>query len=347
MRLQIVRSVLASFMNMPGSNVGSFALSKDQSQLFLDSLSSSGDQFGEVFNLNAIPQLLNLNFRGLKLSDMPKLEHSRIGQRDVRWLGRSLGELAANGLLTPDPEMESRLREILDLPDIPEEQSRDPVNNPPPADFEKMPVKPVPGEKIVPIAPVQVPAETVPNAPPNLPAPKIAANQKWRPSTRLARERRPYQIRTTVARPAPAREAADPRPRADLNADALAQADALRVVFARAMRAARIDAEAVLEMRKPVITAADVEASVDRALRPIRDEQLRHSVEKPAAAAPPSVTIEKGAIEVNVDAPITVPERVVKLQNDVSVPARGPMRVVYRDEGGEKVVDHLEPMGED
>ena len=239
MRLQIARSVLASFMNMPGSATGSFALSKDHSQLFLDSLSSSGDQVAEEFNLNAIPQLLNLNFAGLRLQDMPRLEHSRIGQRDTRWLGRSIGELARNGLLHPDPELEDRLREIFDLPDIPEEQANQPVNNPTTAEDDPLiGRKPAPdGVVPAPVPPTQLPAQTITNAPPNLPAPKIVAAQKWRPSTRLARERRPYVIHSAERKP---------RSRSELNDAATAETDALERVIKTAMRHGRENAKAVI-----------------------------------------------------------------------------------------------------
>ncbi len=230
-RLAISRSALAAFMNMPGANVGSFGLSRDQSQLFLDSLSSSADQFASTFNLYAIPQLLDLNFRGLKREDYPRLEHSRIGQRDVRWFGRSLGELARYGLLTPGVELEEHIREILDLPDIPEEQLSLPVNNPT-VDFDVTQAR---GKTQQPAVP---PASTVP-APANMPQAKVIASQPWRPSTRLRRMTRAYEIRRMAE-----------RSREELNGAAEREVDRARTAVSRAMSRARKDAKAVLEQHQ-------------------------------------------------------------------------------------------------
>ena len=115
--LMIVRSVLAQFVNLGSGDTGSFALSKDQSDLFLMMLNSEAKYIANVFNSYAIPQLVRYNFN----SDLyPKLTFKPLGGSDK--LLETLKLLVDGKLIVPDLELETWLREMLDLPEKSEEE---------------------------------------------------------------------------------------------------------------------------------------------------------------------------------------------------------------------------------
>jgi hypothetical protein len=110
---QILMAVLAQFLHLGSSNVGSFALSSNQSELFLQSLNAIANHIREVIN-EAIRELVDLNFN---TKVYPTLEVTRIGQVDVKLMSESLWRLAAAGLIVPDNEIEQYVRNMLDLPE--------------------------------------------------------------------------------------------------------------------------------------------------------------------------------------------------------------------------------------
>jgi hypothetical protein len=114
---QILASSLAAFLKLGTKNVGSLALSQDQSELFLDALNGDANQFAETFNLDpGIPTLIRVNYKDADDMEMPKLAHGDIGERSLEKLGRTLMALGQWGFLTPDDATEDKLREMLDLP---------------------------------------------------------------------------------------------------------------------------------------------------------------------------------------------------------------------------------------
>ena len=60
--LQIVRSILAQFINLGAGDVGSYALSQDQSGFFLMALRSVASNICDTVNHYAIPQLVDFNW---------------------------------------------------------------------------------------------------------------------------------------------------------------------------------------------------------------------------------------------------------------------------------------------
>lgn len=116
---QIVKNVLAQFLELGASGAsGSFALSQDQSRLFLLSLQATARHIAEAINKYAIPRLVDLNF---EVKEYPELSFSRIGQIDFDKLSTALQRLSQAGVLTSDDELEAHIRELMDLPEIPEE----------------------------------------------------------------------------------------------------------------------------------------------------------------------------------------------------------------------------------
>lgn len=106
----ISRSILAQFMNL-GSGSGSFALSNDQSQLFLLMLETSAKNIANIINKYAIPELTNYNFN----SDLyPKLCFKPL---NAGRLVNILKTLTDGKLVIPDKNIEEYIRDMLGLPE--------------------------------------------------------------------------------------------------------------------------------------------------------------------------------------------------------------------------------------
>ncbi len=112
---QIVKAVLAQFIDLGSQAGGSYALSADQSKLFLLGLEYIAKLIQEEMN-KAIRELCDLNFTGLKDDEYPTLEYGAIGQIDFDKLSQSLHRLADKNLITPNLEMEKYLLASMKLP---------------------------------------------------------------------------------------------------------------------------------------------------------------------------------------------------------------------------------------
>jgi phage gp29-like protein len=118
----IVKAVLAQFLNLGMGDVGSWALSRDHSQLFLMGLNAVAQWFADHINRYAIPQLCRLNF-GEDFTDFPELTFADLRlvlQREV--LAEAVSKLVQTGILTPDRSLQEWVRDVFDLPPLPEEQ---------------------------------------------------------------------------------------------------------------------------------------------------------------------------------------------------------------------------------
>jgi phage gp29-like protein len=118
----IVKAALAQFLNLGTGDVGSWALSRDHSQLFLMGLNSVAQWFADHINRYAIPQLCRLNF-GEDFTDFPELTFADLRlvlQREV--LAEAISKLVQVGILTPDRSLQEWVRDVFDLPPLPEEQ---------------------------------------------------------------------------------------------------------------------------------------------------------------------------------------------------------------------------------
>lgn len=107
--LLISRNILAQFMNL-GKSGGAFALSKDQSSMYMMMLNSMGKYIANCINAYAIPQLVDYNFA----SDLyPKLLFRTLGDTKLFDTVKSLTD---GNLILPDTDLEEWLREMLELP---------------------------------------------------------------------------------------------------------------------------------------------------------------------------------------------------------------------------------------
>lgn len=129
-----MQNILASFLDLgKGGNGGSYALSEDQSSLFLLSLSALANQICDVFNRQIIPELVRLNFDVAENQTLPKLTFQKLGEVKYTELASALSTLTSSGLITTDEETEDHIRNLYDLPkkvrDVMGEDELDDLNN--------------------------------------------------------------------------------------------------------------------------------------------------------------------------------------------------------------------------
>ncbi len=112
---EIVKGVLATFLELGATNSGSRALSEDQSGLFLQSLEAVAGGIADVFNTFAIPQLVDMNFDNV--DTYPQLKFAGISRVDVKKLSDAYSSLTKSGGIKAGEADEKYFREILDLPE--------------------------------------------------------------------------------------------------------------------------------------------------------------------------------------------------------------------------------------
>lgn len=108
-------SMLADFITLGSGStrgVGSFAQSRNKSDLFSVAVVGYLDLICAEFNRKAVPDILKLN--GMKGS--AKLTHGDIARRDLEELGNYISNIGRAGALVPDTGLENHLREEAGLP---------------------------------------------------------------------------------------------------------------------------------------------------------------------------------------------------------------------------------------
>lgn len=111
---EIVKSVLAQFLELGSTQVGSKALSEDHSDLFLKSLEAIANTICTEINKNLIPELVDMNFDGVET--YPVLDYSGITRTDVAALATAYASLVSAKGITPTAEDEQYMRAALGLP---------------------------------------------------------------------------------------------------------------------------------------------------------------------------------------------------------------------------------------
>ena len=115
---RILMSVLADFIMLGQSNVGSFALSSDKTTMFSYALGAILDIIETELNRKLIPTLMRLNGVGYPF---PCVKHGDVESPNLSDLSTYVKTLTDAGMLTPDRELEAHLRDVGNLPPIPEE----------------------------------------------------------------------------------------------------------------------------------------------------------------------------------------------------------------------------------
>lgn len=122
---QIMLSVLAQFIELGASGAGggasgSKAVSADHSALFTKSLEAVARTIQQPFQEDIVNQLVDLNYSDLP-NGYPKLVFSNIDDDDTVDTANAVSTLMTAGALTADPDMENRLRSVLNLPQLPQD----------------------------------------------------------------------------------------------------------------------------------------------------------------------------------------------------------------------------------
>lgn len=120
---RMLMSALAQFLMLGQENVGSLALSGDQSDLFNMSINTVADIITDTISTQLLPTFMSLN--GYDLKGLT-LTHSRVGDTNLEALASAVKNFEA--FLTPTAEDEVYVRQLLGLPvpeleDIEEERS--------------------------------------------------------------------------------------------------------------------------------------------------------------------------------------------------------------------------------
>lgn len=117
---QIAKNVLAQFLDLGSGASGSFALSKDQSSLFLLGLEAIAQQIAEIVSTYAIRQLVDFNFT---VTRYPMLRVNKIGQKNYQQLLSAVSQGVQIGVIHPDKKLEKYLRDVMELPDPDENEA--------------------------------------------------------------------------------------------------------------------------------------------------------------------------------------------------------------------------------
>ena len=109
----IAMTVLADFIFLGQTKVGSYALSSDKTDMFSASLGAWLKSIADVFNKQAIPRLMRLN--NIDRKYWPKLVPSDIEKENVSEFCDNIYKLVGVGALMPDDSVDQRIRHLLSL----------------------------------------------------------------------------------------------------------------------------------------------------------------------------------------------------------------------------------------
>lgn len=118
---EIARSFLTQFLMLGQGTSGSWALGRDQREMFEVALGAILKNLEETMNRFLVPPLFRVNDFG-RITALPELRAGRISKGDMEAFSTSLASLVDSGVLTPGRELEEYVREEMDLPELPEEE---------------------------------------------------------------------------------------------------------------------------------------------------------------------------------------------------------------------------------
>lgn len=119
---EILQTVLADFIEMGNTSVGSFALSSNKTKMFSMAVSGWLDEISNSFQ-KAIRQLAILE--GWKLDKLPTLSYTDLESVDLDVYGTFLEKMAKSGIIVPDDMLEKAVRKESGLPEAKTEGQRD------------------------------------------------------------------------------------------------------------------------------------------------------------------------------------------------------------------------------
>ena len=112
----IARSMLAQFMTLQQKG-GSYALSKNQSEIFINSLKGYMTQIEGIFNNEAIPRLFAANGEGLSVDDhyFPTISFSDFVKDDVTEFFASLQKGIESGIFEVTPQIQKKAAQVIGI----------------------------------------------------------------------------------------------------------------------------------------------------------------------------------------------------------------------------------------
>lgn len=116
----ILQGMLTQFLGMGDGDGGSYAMHADKTTFFLMAILGISEETREPFNTDLLPEWTAYNYGDAVRS--PVLDHSRLDRRDVDKVVNALKALVPEGIITIDPSIEMTMRELLELPELQEEE---------------------------------------------------------------------------------------------------------------------------------------------------------------------------------------------------------------------------------
>lgn len=112
----IARSMLAQFMTISNKG-GSYALSKNNTEVFINSLKSYMDQIAGVMNLEAIPTLFLANGEGGTKDDhyYPKIVFSEFIKEDINEFMSGIDKAISSGIFTVTTQIQDKVGKLLNI----------------------------------------------------------------------------------------------------------------------------------------------------------------------------------------------------------------------------------------
>jgi len=118
--VQILMSVLATFLSLGSGDSGSFALSRDQSSFFLNICTDLIKYVEEQIEKQVIRRIVDLNFGVQEI--YPELHHTPLGEVDYQEFSSTLSSLVGANLLDVTPDIKQHIHSIFNLPPIPQDR---------------------------------------------------------------------------------------------------------------------------------------------------------------------------------------------------------------------------------
>jgi hypothetical protein len=120
---EMARSTLAHFITLSLQERGSYALAKDESDLFLMAVMAYLDAMSDVIQRFAVERLFRFNVFP-NIIDLPQIQATAVYKPDLTELAEFINNLAQAQLLTIDDNLEAYIRALADFPELPAELTR-------------------------------------------------------------------------------------------------------------------------------------------------------------------------------------------------------------------------------
>lgn len=121
--VEMARSTLAHFIMLSLQERGSYALAKDESDLFLMAVMAYLDAMTDVIQRFAVERLFRFNVFP-NITELPQIRATAVYKPDLQELAEFINNLVDAQLLTIDDTLEEYIRSLANFPDLPIDLSR-------------------------------------------------------------------------------------------------------------------------------------------------------------------------------------------------------------------------------